>query len=94
MGALALTVIGVPPVTSAIADEDEHHHGWGHDWRGERYGRYGEWYGYRRPYDYWRPPYTRPYFYGPPPVIYAPPPVYYPPPAPPGINLIIPLHIR
>jgi hypothetical protein len=82
--------LGLTLAAPAHADDDDWHHRGGdwhdHEWREHEWREHQGWgWGHR---DYYEPP---PVVYAPPPApIYVPPPIY---PAP-GLNVIIPLHIR
>jgi len=93
LAGIAAVALGALSASPALADDwhrDRDHDGWR--------GPHRVYYEHPRPRVYYAPPprvyYAPPprvYYAPPPPVYYVPPPVYY---APPGISLVIPLHIR
>jgi len=95
LAGIAAVALGLLSAGPALADEGWHHgRDRDHDgWRGPHHAYYHPRPGYYYappPRVYYAPP-PRVYYAPPPPVYYVPPPVYY---APPGISLVIPLHIH
>ena len=102
----AVAVVGLSIALGGLASvpafaDDWHGHGWGegwhgHGWRGHEWREHHPYWGWGGGgYGYYAPPPVAyaappPVMYAPPPVVYAPPPIY----AEPGLNVVIPLHIR
>jgi hypothetical protein len=85
---LALILSAAAAGTASADDWHGHPHGWRHGWHHPH-----PVYVYPPGYYYPPPPvvYATP---APPPVVYAPPPVVYPSPVVPGLNIVVPIHVR
>lgn len=95
LGLAGIAVVALGMSSGAALADGGWRHGRGHD-RDDWRGPHRAYYAHPRGYYYAPPPVyyvprPRVYYAPPPPVYYVPPPVYY---APPGISLVIPLHIR